>query len=107
MTGWYSDMSRSIIQNDQIKRCYFTHEYRSRDGRPLEKHHVMNGSLRDWAEKEGLWIWVDAGIHDRLHDDWFGVLVQKRLLKQIAQEAYEREHTRKEWMSVVHKNYII
>ena len=99
-------MKQSIIQTDGIKRCYFTHERVSRDGRALEKHHVMNGALRDWADREGLWIWIDAGIHERLHRDPFGVLVQRRLLKQIAQIAYEREHTRKEWMGIVHKNYL-
>lgn len=99
-------MSKSIIQTDGIKRCYFTHEYVARDGRALEKHHVMNGALRDWAEQEGLWIWVDPAIHAFLHENWIGTLVQKRLLKQIAQTAYEREHSRKEWMGKVHKNYL-
>ena len=99
-------MKTSIIQTDGIKQCYFTHEKVGRNGRPLEKHHVMNGPLRDWADKEGLWIWIDPEIHYFLHNTWIGALVQKRLLKQIAQIAYEREHTRKEWMSIVHRNYI-
>lgn len=99
-------MSRSIIQNDGIKRCYFTHEYCGRNGAPLEKHHIMNGALRDWAEEEGLWIWVDPEIHRQLHETSFGALVQKRLLKQIAQIAYEKTHSREEWMRKVGKNYV-
>ena len=96
-------MAQSILQSE--KRCYFTGEPTGRRGQPLEKHHIMNGALRSWAEDEGLWIWVDPDIHRFLHSEWIGVLVQKRLLKQIAQTAYEKAHTREEWMEKVHRNY--
>ena len=96
----------SIIQTDGIKRCYISHEFRGKDGRPLEKHHVMNGWLRDWADKEGLWIWVTPECHYQLHNTWFGALVQKHLLKQLAQMAYEKTHTHEEWMEKARKNYV-
>ena len=99
-------MSTSIIQTDGIKRCYITGQFCGRDGEPLQKHHVMNGALRDWADKEGLWIWVTPEVHRELHDRWFGACVQKSLLKMIAQQAYERTHTRDQWMEKVHKNYV-
>ena len=99
-------MAESIIQTDGIKRCYLSGQRCGKNGEPLEKHHVMNGSLRDWADAEGLWIWLAPEYHRFLHSTGTGVMVQKKLLKQIAQFAYMKEHTEREWMDKVHKNYV-
>ena len=88
---------QSIISNE--KRCYLTGSKFK-----LEKHHCMNGAAyRKKAEHDGLWVWLNADVHRAVHSnrpDW------KRELKRIAQEAYERTHTREEWMHRYHKNYL-
>ena len=97
-------MSQSIIQSDGIKRCYITKQWCGDNGEPLEKHHVINGALRDWADREGLWIWVTPQIHRFLHSTREGVQML-RLLKIIGQMKYEEKHSRDEWMDRVRKNY--
>ena len=105
--GSEGDMSgSSIIQTDGIKRCYISHAFVGKHGEPLEKHHVMNGALRDWADEQGLWIWITPECHRMLHENWFGAMVQKSLLKQIAQIKFEELHSHEEWMEKVHKNYV-
>ena len=88
---------QSIISND--KKCYisgYTHN--------LEKHHCMNGTAsRKKADEDGLWVWLNHDIHMAVHSyrpDW------KRELKAIAQTAYEKTHSRDEWMARYHKNYL-
>ena len=98
-------MKQSIIQDDGIKRCFLSGQRCGNNGEQLQKHHVMNGALRDWADEEGLWIWVTPEWHSFLHDTQKGVHVL-RLLKIIAQFKYEETHTHKEWMDKVHKNYV-
>ena len=97
-------MSKSIISD--IKRCYISGKYCGKYGEDLERHHIMNGALRDWAEAEGLWIWIDPELHRWLHSTGTGALVQKNLLKPLAQMYYEREHSHEEWMAAVRKNYV-
>ncbi len=98
-------MKTSLIQGD-IKQCYVTGAFYGDFGEPLEKHHIMNGPLRSWADDEGLFIWVTPQIHRWLHTTGTGVNVQRHVLKAIAQLYFERAHSRDEWMRVVHKNYV-
>lgn len=97
--------AKSIIQTGDIKQCYISKQWVGDNGEPLEKHHVMNGSLRDWADAEGLWIWVTPQIHAFMHTTKMGVYMLREL-KVIAQYAYEREHSHDEWMAKVRKNYV-
>lgn len=99
-------MSKSILQDDGIKRCYISHERCGRNGEPLERHHIMNGSLRDFAEQFGLWIWITPELHRFLHDTGNGALIQKNVLKPLAQFYFEREYSHELWMNKVHKNYV-
>lgn len=95
----------SIIQEGDIKQCYISKQWKGDNGEELEMHHVLNGALRDWADREGLWIWVTPQVHKRLHGTKEGVQML-RLLKIIAQLTYERTHSRDEWMEKVKKNYV-
>ena len=94
----------SIVQDSEIKRCYITQQWCGDDGEPLEKHHIFNASLRDWADREGLWIWVTPQIHRYLHDTKHGVQML-RLLKIIGQLKYEQLHSHEEFMDKARKNY--
>ena len=94
----------SIIQTDDIKRCYISQQWQGDGGEPLEKHHIFNGSLRDWSDEQGLWIWVTPQIHRRLHGTRDGVQML-RLLKIIGQMKFEALHSHEEFMDKVRKSY--
>ena len=106
MSGWCSDMSKSILQDEDIKCCFITHARTGKMGEPLHRHHVLNGPLRDFAEHEGLWIWVTPDVHRWLHDTGIGVQIQRHVLKAYAQMKYEQVHSHDEWMKAVKKNYV-
>lgn len=99
-------MSQSIIQTDGIKRCYMSGRYYGINGEELEKHHIMNGALRDWSEEVGLWVWLTPDWHRYFHESGKGAIVYRRLLKQVAQYRFEEKHGRAEWMRKVGKNYV-
>ena len=69
----------------------------------LDRHHCLNGALRDWSEKNGLWVYLNHEVHMALHHKNPKLA---RGLKMAAQQAYERTHTRDEWMQAVRKNYL-
>lgn len=101
---------KSKLQNDMY--CYLS----GKSG-PLEKHHVLTGAKRNFAEEEGLFIYITPEWHRKLHGTGDGVQVQKRL-KTIAQLTWERnrliemynapytaEEIRREWLYYVGRNY--
>ena len=81
-------------------RCFFC-------GRTvdLERHHVMTGPNRKWAEQYGLWIWC---CHED-HTGKDGVQYNRRKadsLKRLAQIAFEARHSHEEWMELIRRNYL-
>lgn len=71
----------------------------------LEVHHIMNGSLRKWADEQGLWVYLNHYVHMYLHNTIEGK--QKAIeLKALAQRVYEQNHSHDEWMKKVRKNYL-
>lgn len=89
-------MAKSILQNEQ--ECFFC-----KTTKALHQHHVVNGGgNRMLSEDEGIWVYLCAKHHDRVHQD------QKldEALKSYAQKEYEKTHTHEEWMSLFHKNYL-
>ena len=92
-------MGKSIMQDD--RRCYFC-------GRlsPLERHHVFAGCAnRPISEREGLWVWLCHEDHTGKYGAQYNK--EKRMqLEQDAQYAYEKKHSRSEWMKLFGKNYL-
>ena len=87
---------KSIIQHE--KKCYltgYTHD--------LDKHHLFGGALRNWSEKEGLWIYLRHDIHMAIHQHRPDL---ERKLKAVGQKKFEETHTREEFMKHVRKNYL-
>lgn len=71
----------------------------------LERHHVLGGPNRKWSEKYGLTVWLCREHHTGTH----GVHNDRDLslqLRQAAQVAFERDHTREEWMRIFGRNYL-
>ena len=87
---------KSILQTE--KECFITHCTTG-----LDKHHIFGGALRNWSEKNGLWVWLRHDIHMSYHQKHPEEL---KRLKRIAQAEYEKTHTREEFMNHVRKNYI-
>lgn len=88
------------------KKCYITGYTFS-----LERHHVMNGPFRSYAEEDGLWVWLTHEAHMYVHEH----PNLARWLKKHAQIAYEDKLTkegmpayaaRDAWMKRYKKNYL-
>lgn len=94
-------MSKSILQTE--KECFFT---KAKNG--LHKHHIFNSYNRDNSEKYGLWVWlrwdrhIENSPYRTPHND-SGVDLY---LKRLAQQAFEKTHTRKEFMDIFGRNYL-
>ena len=80
-------MSRSLLQPDGEKECYFTGVQTG-----LDLHHVYAGSNRSNSEKWGCWVWIKHEIHMDLHDR--DKRIDKRL-KEDCQRAFETEYAEK------------
>lgn len=90
---------KSILQEDRA--CYLC-------GRLLclEKHHIFGGvANRKISEKHGLWVYLCAECHRGTEGAQYDRTKNQRL-KMDAQFAFERTHTRHEWMKLIGKNYL-
>lgn len=89
----------SIIQTD--KRCYICGRVSG-----LHRHHVVFGNPgRKNSEKYGLTVWLCVDHHTGN----IGVHQNRQLdleLKQVAQQKFEEDHSREEWMKVFGRNYL-
>lgn len=90
---------KSIMQADKV--CYFCSRTTG-----LEKHHVFAGvANRKISERCGLWVWLCHECHTGKDGAQYDI--NKNLyLKMDAQMAYERTHTRKEWMKIIGRSYL-
>lgn len=91
---------KSIVQDGE-PRCFVCGSVRE-----LELHHIMPGvANRRWSTKLGLVCYL-CRTH---HTGQYGVHYNRNLmfaLKQEAQRAFEKTHTRQEWMDIFGKNYL-
>ena len=89
----------SIVQGR--KQCYVCGKEQY-----LHRHHIFFGPNRKWSEKYGLTVWL-CGRHHNLSNE--GVHFNRELdlhIKQAGQKAFERGHTREEFMQIFGKNYL-
>lgn len=91
---------KSIIDGKGDRRCYIC-------GSPyVHKHHIYGGPLRKVSEANGFTVDL-CPYHHNMSD--YGVHFDKALdleLKELCQKEYEKNHTRKEWMNLIGKNYL-
>ena len=88
---------KSIISN--ANKCYYCGSNRN-----LEKHHCLLGTAnRRKADKDGLWVYLCHDCHQDVHN--YNTIARKSLQKE-AQKAYERTHSREEFMERYHFNYL-
>ena len=91
----------SIVQDLEEGRCFLCGSRRN-----LELHHIMHGTAnRRLSTKYGLTCWLCRAHHTGM----FGVHNNAwldRQLKQVAQTAFEKTHTRRDWIKIFGKNYL-
>lgn len=92
---------RSILQDEEDPRCYVCGSRVN-----LECHHVMSGfANRKLSEQYGLKVLLCRDHHTGsigVHQDY----ILKERLEKDAQRAFERTHSRREWMQIFRKNYL-
>jgi len=90
----------SILQDE---RCSFFNEDRTTD---LVLHHIFNGvAYRHKCDEDGLWVWLSPDVHEYIHSTAEGGEIL-RYLKRLGQQAYEKTHSREEFMERYGKSYL-
>lgn len=94
-------MAKSILQTEKV--CYITGQTNN-----LHKHHIFAGGRRKISEREGFWVYLAGRLHNQSEDGVHGKNGHEldMLLKRHCQMAYEKEHSRTEWMALMGKNYL-
>lgn len=88
----------SIVQKERA--CWFC-------GRTtgLERHHILGGPNRKHSEAYGLTVWLCREHHTGrtgVHNDREMSLA----LREVAQMAFERDHSRAEWVRIFGRSYL-
>lgn len=94
----------SILQKKD-GRCYLCMMQGDFRIKWTEEHHVFGGPRRWISEAEGLKVYLcpmhhrtdTAAVHQNAET--------RKMLQEIAQTAWEKEHTHEEWMQLMGKNY--
>lgn len=96
-------MGASKSKIDNRKYCFLCGRWYD-----LQRHHCLSGPDRQKAEEDGLWVWLCASCHvsgpHAVHGP-YGT-DNRQLLRREAQKAYERDHTRAEFMARYGRNYL-
>lgn len=91
---------KSIMSGDEKGECYICgfHGY-------TEVHHIFGGANRKISDREGLTVNLCRACHTGDH----GVHNDKDLMDymhRLGQRAYEKTHSREEFMRLFGKNYL-
>lgn len=71
----------------------------------LDVHHIFGGPNRSRSDEDGLTVYLCRECHNALHHSKDSGAMQYRY-HRIGQEAYERTHTREEFMERYGRNYL-
>ena len=75
--------------------------------RNLQEHHIFGGPNRKIAEAEGLKCWLCLEHHTQGSEAVHNNIKSMRILQQDAQQAYEKDHTREEFIRLIGRNYMV
>lgn len=92
---------KSIIQ--KTKQCWFC-----KTGHGLHLHHIFGGANRNASDSNGFTVYL-CGYHHNLGGNGKCVHQCREMdlqLKQACQREFEKTHSREEFMSIIHKNYL-
>lgn len=92
-------MSQSILQEEKV--CFLCPRLQN-----LEQHHIFGGANRRWSEKYGLKVWLCPRCHRDQKEGVHGNKEIMGIMHRTGQRAFEKEHTREEFMKIFGKNYL-
>ncbi|MDO4647950.1 MAG: hypothetical protein Q4B26_04805 [Eubacteriales bacterium] len=97
----------SIMQHKD-RRCYLCMKLEDNDTyhTVLHEHHAFGGANRDNSEAEGLKVYLCVNHHVNGPAAVHNNQKNMRLIQQDAQRAYERTHSREEFMELFGRNYL-
>lgn len=101
----------SILQRDRDRnRCWLCmrmrRDYSEHASGSLHKHHVYMGPLRRISEAEGFFVWLCPQHHETGPEAVHANARVCEELQEEMQEAYERTHTREEFMALTGRSYM-
>lgn len=98
----------SILKGNSPGECYICEKFGIiRYWTYLEEHHIFDGNPgRRISEENGFKVKLCARHHRLGKDAVHSNITMMRILQQDAQRAYERTHTREQWMELMGRNYI-
>lgn len=85
--------------------CFYCHRIA-----PCDRHEIFGKYSRQYSKEDGLWVYLCKsmggckGCHSTEHE--VGLEFPGGSLKQLGQMAYERTHTREEFMKRYGRNYL-
>lgn len=74
--------------------------------RAVHEHHIFGGSNRDKSEAEGLKVYLCLEHHISGKEAVHNNAEMMKVLRQDGQRAFEKTHTREEFMKLFGKNYL-
>lgn len=89
----------SVIQNK--KECFLCGKTYD-----LQSHHVFAGSRRSASERTGMKVWLCADCHTMSPNAVHRNESLNRWLKTEGQKAFEKTHTREEFLRTFGKSYL-
>lgn len=110
--------SESIVQVTGRKECCLCRmeaimhgQYGELPSEGLHKHHIIYGrGRRSISDQWGLWVWLCPDHHEfgaaAVHGGSEESKENDRLLKSIAQRAFEKKFGYEKWMELFTQNYI-
>lgn len=93
---------QSILQGDK-KECYITGQRTN-----LHCHHIFRGANRKISDENGFFVYLAPWLHTTSDQGVHGKNGKELdlMLKRHCQMAYEREHTREEFIALIGRNYL-
>lgn len=101
---------KSILQDQSIKQCFLCMLEGDYRVKPVHNHHIFYGKgMRNISEEEGIKVnlcverhhqYGKESVHGNPGDG------NDLILKMIGQKAYEKTHSRQEFMDRFKKNYL-
>lgn len=99
----------SILQRKEDRhRCYICMHLKDDFSKKyVEEHHIFGGPLRSISEAEGFKVYLCPEHHRTGPDAVHKNAMMSKALKAAAQYEYEKTHTRRDFMALIHKNYLV
>lgn len=99
---------KKSILNTEKHVCFLcAHLYGDYSYKYTEEHHVLYGSgQRRSSEEEGLKVYLCMKHHKEGAESAHGCRETRELLCRLAQQQYEKTHSREEWCEKFRKNYL-